>query len=59
MRTPVAVRDVTTCQPSNWRLAPVLQQEAPSSGAKDENPGAVLCPSRLVVQEQLGHYKYR
>lgn len=59
MRTPVAVRDVTTCQASDWRLAPVLQPEASASDAKDENPGACLCSSRLVVQEQLGHYKYR
>ena len=50
------VRDVTTCQSSDWRLDPVLQPEAPSSGAEDENPGTGLCPSRLVVQEQLGHY---
>uniref|UniRef100_UPI002B496F77 phosphoribosyl-ATP diphosphatase n=1 Tax=Aeromonas caviae TaxID=648 RepID=UPI002B496F77 len=26
-------------------------------GAKDENTGAGLCRSRLVVQERLGHYK--
>ncbi|WP_253248803.1 DUF4156 domain-containing protein, partial [Klebsiella pneumoniae] len=25
-------------------------------GAKDENTGAGLCRSRLVVQERLGHY---
>ncbi|WP_215281150.1 hypothetical protein, partial [Aeromonas hydrophila] len=28
-------------------------------GAKDENTGAGLCRSRLVVQERLGHYKRR
>ncbi|OYF97773.1 hypothetical protein CI640_02110, partial [Escherichia coli] len=27
-------------------------------GAKDENTGAGLCRSRLVVQERLGHYKH-
>ncbi|MCH6376176.1 hypothetical protein, partial [Escherichia coli] len=36
---------------------PVLQPEASSPGAKDENTGAGLCRSRLVVQERLGHYK--
>ncbi|MCH6333395.1 hypothetical protein MMU45_23535, partial [Escherichia coli] len=35
---------------------PVLQPEASSPGAKDENTGAGLCRSRLVVQERLGHY---
>ncbi|MGL6534781.1 hypothetical protein ACSZN5_18030, partial [Aeromonas caviae] len=33
------------------------QPEASSPGAKDENTGAGLCRSRLVVQERLGHYK--
>ncbi|MGO5399599.1 hypothetical protein ACTQZC_22870, partial [Escherichia coli] len=37
---------------------PVLQPEASSPGAKDENTGAGLCRSRLVVQERLGHYRY-
>ncbi|MGL6535442.1 hypothetical protein ACSZN5_22090, partial [Aeromonas caviae] len=32
--------------------------EASSPGAKDENTGAGLCRSRLVVQERLGHYTY-
>ncbi|MGL6592061.1 hypothetical protein ACSZOL_23040, partial [Aeromonas hydrophila] len=32
------------------------QPEASSPGAKDENTGAGLCRSRLVVQERLGHY---
>ncbi|MFQ2677224.1 hypothetical protein ACK3Z1_19740, partial [Aeromonas caviae] len=27
-------------------------------GAKDENTGAGLCRSRLVVQERLGHYSW-
>ncbi|MGO5398640.1 protein NinF, partial [Escherichia coli] len=38
---------------------PVLQPEASSPGAKDENTGAGLCRSRLVVQERLGHYSQK
>ncbi|MGL6591807.1 hypothetical protein ACSZOL_21660, partial [Aeromonas hydrophila] len=34
------------------------QPEASSPGAKDENTGAGLCRSRLVVQERLGHYTF-
>ncbi|MGL6308128.1 hypothetical protein ACSZOL_22150, partial [Aeromonas hydrophila] len=34
------------------------QPEASSPGAKDENTGAGLCRSRLVVQERLGHYSF-
>ena len=43
MRSPAKVRDVTTCQSGDWRLDPVLQPEAPTSGAEDENAGAGIC----------------
>lgn len=57
MCAPTAVRDVTVCQQSDWRLDPVLQSEASPSGAENENTGSGLCRGRLVMQKLLGHYR--
>ena len=48
MHTPATIRVLAARQPCDWRLDSVLQPQAPTPGASDENPGGCFCISRVT-----------